>query len=227
MTADAASLLIALQFADSAFPSGAFAFSWGLEGLVIDRHVDDASTLRAALDDALRHRWHRFDRVVLARVLAADGCLPALRAIDDEVDRLTWPAAARAGSRRAGRALLGVHRRLGHAGAAAYLQDLAGDADRGHQSVVQAIVWRELGLAPAALEAISAWSCANASCSAAIRLNLVGHVGAQQALCEARATIAELLARPVAADTPLRGFAPLIEIAMMRHAQREHRLFMT
>ena len=39
-------LLAALQLGDSAFPSGSFAFSWGLEGLVADGLVDGEADLR-------------------------------------------------------------------------------------------------------------------------------------------------------------------------------------
>jgi hypothetical protein len=35
-------MLAALQFGDSAFPAGGFAFSWGLEGLLADGLLEDA-----------------------------------------------------------------------------------------------------------------------------------------------------------------------------------------
>ena len=43
MLPDAAMLLRALQYGDSAFPSGGFAFSWGLEGLAADGLVANAA----------------------------------------------------------------------------------------------------------------------------------------------------------------------------------------
>lgn len=58
-------LLRALHFADSAFPSGGFAFSWGLETLLAEGRADGRN-LRGWIAAELRGRWHQFDRVALA-----------------------------------------------------------------------------------------------------------------------------------------------------------------
>ena len=55
------SLLGALQFADSFFPSGSIAFSWGLETLRTDGEVVSAEQVAQFLEGQLVHRWSTFD----------------------------------------------------------------------------------------------------------------------------------------------------------------------
>ena len=50
-------LLAALHLGDSAFPSGAFAFSWGLEGLAADGLVTAEADLALLLEDLFVNRW--------------------------------------------------------------------------------------------------------------------------------------------------------------------------
>ena len=47
-----ATLLTALQYADSFFPSGGSAFSWGLEALCADRQITSADAVRRFLEEA-------------------------------------------------------------------------------------------------------------------------------------------------------------------------------
>ena len=62
-------LLLALQHGDSAFPSGGFAFSWGLEELVRDGWVGTADDLSGFLHDLLANRWQGFDRTAVRRAM--------------------------------------------------------------------------------------------------------------------------------------------------------------
>ena len=54
--------LIALQQADSAFPSGSFAFSNGIEGLAALLDGLGGAELGHAVEAVLRHRWAGSDR---------------------------------------------------------------------------------------------------------------------------------------------------------------------
>ena len=101
----------------------------------------------------------------------------------------------REGSRRAGRALLGVSARLGGALALGYRARLSADPRLGHLPVAQAIAYRDAGLDLGSAEVVSGWTLVNGLVSAAARLGVIGHVEAQQCLIAARRTLAELLAR--------------------------------
>lgn len=215
--------LAALQHGDSAFPGGGFAFSWGIEGLVADELVGTADDLERVVEDLLLGRWAPFDRVALRSAFAAGPDLDRVTALDREIEAGTLVAGLREGSRRAGRALLGVHVRLATPGAAAY-RAMIDDGAPGHLAVVQGLVWRGLGLSVESAEALAAWGLVWALVSAAIRLDVIGHVAAQALLTRLRPRIAALLATapPVA---PLHAFTPLADIAVARHARRDVRLF--
>ena len=167
--------LAALQHGDSAFPGGGFAFSWGIEGLVADEVVETADDLERVVEDLLLGRWAPFDRVALRRAFAAGLDLDRVTALDREVEAGTLVAGLREGSRQAGRALLGVHVRLATPCAAAYRAMIDGGAP-GHLAVVQGLVWRGLGLSVVSAEALAAWGLVWALVSAAVRLDVIGHV---------------------------------------------------
>ena len=226
----AEALLAVLHLGDSGFPSGAFAFSWGLEGLAADGLVTSEADLVALIEHVIRDRWATFDRIVLRRVYATADISRAIEqvvSIDLEVEAATWAAPLRTGSKRAGRALLGVHEKLGSAEALAYRARAAGDARLGHLAVAQGIVWRAGGLALDAAQAIGVWATATAIASAAVRLGIVGHLGAQAALAHARRIAPAILAEAPDPESPLSSFAPLLDVALMRHDRRAYRLFAT
>ena len=64
---DLGQLLAAIRFGDSAFPSGGFAFSSGLEGSHRDGMVQDEDDVTAFVAEQLEGDWHRRDRVLLRR----------------------------------------------------------------------------------------------------------------------------------------------------------------
>lgn len=133
----------------------------------------------------------------------------------------------RVGSRRAGRALLNVHARLGAAGLGAYRIHVAADPRLGHLAVAQGVAWRAAGLALDVAEAVGAWTVATSIASAAVRLGVVGHLGAQAVLGHARAVAAEILLETPGPNALLCVFTPLVDVALMRHDQRDLRLFAT
>ncbi len=221
-------LLAALHLGDSGFPSGAFAFSWGLEGLAADGLVSNEAELAAVVEEVLVNRWRTFDRIVLRRVYILGDTkqqIEQLVALDLEVETATWAAPLRAGSRRAGRALLNVHETLGSADARLYRARVIRDGRLGHLAVAQGIAWRGGGLPVGAAETIGAWTTISSIAGAAIRLGLVGHLSAQTVIRRARAIAADILSATPDPDAPLSAFTPLLDVALMRHQQREFRLF--
>jgi len=220
---DAAALLTALQHGDSFFPSGGFAFSWGLETLHAEGAVASADDVARFAEGQIRHRWAPCDRPAMLAAHRAAADWDAVAAVDAELEALALPAALRTGSRRAGRALLGVHARLGAPGAAAYRTVIADLGAPGHLAVVQGVVWRSAGIAEADAAALSAYTLIVGIVGAAVRLGAIGHVDGQKTLSRLHAAIVALLAEPAPAHPS--AFTPAADIAMMRHERRHVRLF--
>jgi urease accessory protein len=89
-------------------------------------------------------------------------------------------------------------------------------------------LWPALGLDERAAASVSGYLFVSGLTSAAVRLGAIGAIEAQRVLGGALPLIAELLEQPVpepAGAVELTGFTPLIEIAAMRQAQAELRLF--
>jgi urease accessory protein len=225
MSSEAYGLLKALQQADSFFPSGATAFSWGIETLIADRAADLRADLLPVLIAQLEERWATFDRGVLACAFEADGNVQVLASIDAEVEAMLLPAELREGSRRAGASLLDVHQRLGTRGATDYRSAVRSGMARGHLAVVQGTVWRALGLTGLQAQAISAHAFCVSLLGAAVRLGVIGHMQSQRALSAAQEVIAQLLQRPAPPLDACYSFTPQLDIAAMRHETQAARLF--
>jgi urease accessory protein len=223
---DRAAALALLQYGDSAYPAGGFAFSWGIEGLAADGCISTPSDLDDVIDDHLSYRWALMDRPLLAEAWPAAG-IEALAAIDRYAEAATPSAEMREGSRRAGRALLGVSARLGRDLSLAYRAAIAAGAAHGHMPVVQAVVYREIGVGLEAAELLSGWTLVTGLVSAATRLGTIGHLEAQSSLAMARKRLSEVLADPVPPGTRPASFTPMIDIAMTRGPSRHVRMFAT
>jgi urease accessory protein len=218
-------LLVVLQHADSAFPSGGFAFSQGLEASAALGERLGGFGLEAFVRNQLLHRWATADRVALVRShrLACD--LPRIAELDREVEASTTVEPLRNGSRRNGMALLTAHARLGAAPADTYRKLVGTGGACGHLAVVQGLVWRAAGMSEDAAVAASGYQCAMSLATAGVRLGLVGAIEAQAIVGRCLAPIASAARGPVDGDTPLASFVPLAEIAALGHGASGQRLF--
>lgn len=219
-------LLAALWQGDSAFPSGAFAFSNGIEGAAALDGPLDRARLSAVLATTLRFRWATADRVALLHAFHAEG-VSRLGAVDRAVEAATVSEPLRVGSRRQGTALLIAHARLGTAGAAAYRASIAGGQALGHLPVAQGWLWRHCGLDEASAVAAGAYTVAAGLVNAAVRLGGVGAIEAQGALGEALDLIAGIAGEVFDPSAPLffPSITPWLDIAAARHARSDLRLF--
>lgn len=220
------SVLTMLQHGDSQFPSGAFAFSAGIEGLLNDGLVEEAD-LADLLSAWLRHRWAKFDQVITHRSASFRGDIGRLARLDSQVEAMLLAPAERLGSRRAGAALLAAHLRLGTAGARELDEALRHGALNGHRTVLEGVLWSGVGLQGPHIRLISAFSYINSLSSAAVRLGICGSLTQQRLLTESAPLVVRLLAEPISADAEPSSFSPLSEIALMRQPARSGALFAT
>ncbi len=200
MTPDALPLLRAMHLADSAFPSGLFAFSWGLETALTEGHADPRD-LTGWITAELHGRWRPFDRVALAGGWRHHGA--ALADWDALVDASIPAETQRQQSVQAGAALAASARRMGVA------------LDGAHAPVAHGRFLRLSGLDLHDALAVSAMGMARGLASAAVRLGRVGAVAIQRDMLALLPAIAALT-DPPAPDALPASFAPLSDIALMR-----------
>jgi len=222
---DEAALLVALQHADSFFPGGGTAFSWGLEPLHSDGQVRDAAAVERFLGTQIERRWASCDRPFLVAAHRAAGDLGRIAEIDRIYMAMVLPRELREGAVRAGGALLQIHRRLGTAGAADYRALVRDAGASGALPVAQGFLWRACGIAENDAAALSAHALSVGVVGAAIRLGIIGHVAAQSIIVATRPLIAAQLATPAAEIDRAHSFAPAADIAAMRHETQSARLF--
>jgi urease accessory protein len=217
-------LLTILQHADSAFPSGSFAFSNGIEGLSAMNASLNRRGLQNVVTSFLRHRWATSDRVAVVLTHRVNDAFDKVAYIDHAVEAATLAEALRTGSKRNGNALLAAHVRLATRGARE-LQMLIEDGEaHGHLSVVQGFVWRACGISEPAAVAVSGYSTAAGLIAAAVRLGCVGAMEAQSVLAAVLETVGEL-STPISPTAEIESFMPWVDAAASRHARAHLRLF--
>jgi urease accessory protein len=219
------SILQAIWQADGAFPSGSFAFSYGVEGVVALRSELDAAALAELAAAILRQRWMTCDRVALCQAFRAGGDLEAIADIDREVEASTFGSAMRDGSRRNGGSFLASHARLGEAAALRLREAVRAGACLGHLAVMQGSVWQAIGLDEKLAQLASAYGVASSVTAATVRLGAIGALEGQKVLRGCLPLIDALVAQPVPDDAELSSFIPFLEISAARHARADLRLF--
>ena len=94
-----------------------------------------------------------------------------------------------------------------------------------HLPIVQGALWRALGIGPDIAAVAAGYACAASLMTAAVRLNMIGAIRGQKLLAGMLCDIAAVADEPVRADTPIASFTPFTEIAAMRGADSDSRLF--
>jgi urease accessory protein len=217
-------LLTAMQHADSAFPSGSFAFSNGIEGLAALGPRLDCARLAAAVDSTIRHRWACGDRVAMVHAYRARD-LDCIAAVDAAVEASTIAEPLRTGSKRNGGALLAAHVRLGTPCAAAFRSLIDAGQAHGHLAVVQGLIWRNLGILEPHAVAMSGYTTASGLVAAAVRLGQIGAIAAQAVLGSALLAVEAASREPVPAALEIASFTPWLDVVCARQAHAHVRLF--
>ena len=214
-----------LQVNDSQFPSGAYAHSLGLEGLVQLEAVRSAEDLESFLHHQIAPGLMAFELPFLRRAHAAAAMenVDAVRALDEELDAWKLAAEMRTASRQIGARRLALVRKLVPA---PLLDEYAACGAPCHHLIITALELRatpaEAALCAYAYQTLSGYT------SASLKLLRIGQERVQILFRGAvREWLTAFSRRPAAADGPVGWFNPLLEIASMRHARAAERLFIS
>ena len=222
-------LLALLQLADGLFPAGAFAHSLGLETYTQAGLVKDRVGLEAFVRAHLEGSAGPADAVAVAcavrcaRACDLEGCL----AIDARLDAMRFVPEFSAASRQMGRQTLRVARAWTPD---AVLDPLAArvesGASAGHYPLVFGAAAGRAGIEPDATAAAYLYATASMLVNAALRLLALGQLEGQRLLAALRPSIAALAAGAAAATLDdMWSFTPGLELAGLRHAELDMRLF--
>jgi len=212
-----------LQANDTAYPSGSYAHSYGLEELVEAGVVTKPSELEDFLEKQILPALLTFEIPFFARAHAAANRQDAeeLLALDTELDAWRIPAELRDASRRIGSQRLDLLCQLDPSPFTLRHRELS---PRSHHLVVTALELSSLPLAQAA-RAFAFQSIAGLSASS-MKLMRIGqtssHLITRRTLSKLGDQIDAALSHP-----PDGWFNPLLEIASLRHARAHARLFIS
>jgi urease accessory protein len=221
--------LAALQFADGLFPAGGFAHSFGLETYAQDGAVRDRAGLEAFVTAHLEGSAGPADAVAVAAAvrLAAAGDVPEWIALDERLEAMKPVPETREASRQMGRQTLRVAVALGADPVVGELARAVADGlAPGHHAAVFGAALGRAGVEPALAAGAYLHSTAALLVGAGLRLIALGQLDGQRALAAMRPRIARL-ADAAAAATPadMWSFNPGLELAGLRHATLDTRLF--
>ena len=227
--AAATSLARMLQFGDSMFPVGGFAFSGGLESAVQKRVVSDAATLEAYARTAVEQAAMGDGiAVICAHGAAAAGELDELVRIDRRVYARKLSGETRTMSVRMGKKFAEMGAEVtGAPVLAAWRDRIAAGGTPGCYPVALAVNFASQELSARDAFIVHQYGVATMILGAALRLMKIGHVETQRMLYRLNADVDaayEGAARARLAD--MAGFAPLTEVLAAVHVKAHVRLFM-
>lgn len=222
-------LLTLLQFADGLFPAGGFAHSFGLETYVQDGRVRARQDLETFVAAHLEGSAGPSDgaAVAIAVRLARRDDAAGWLALDARLDAMKTVPEFRTASRQMGRQTLRIAVGIGDD---PFLAALARAVDDGpvvahHATVFGAAVGRG-GADPAPAAAAYLYASASLLVGAGLRLIALGQLDGQRVLAAMRERIERLASAAATATVDdLWSFNPALELAGIRHAALDMRLF--
>ncbi|HUO33719.1 MAG TPA: urease accessory protein UreF [Candidatus Acidoferrum sp.] len=218
-----------LHFSDGLFPAGAYAHSFGLETFVQESRVYDAAGVDKFLREFLSGSSAPTDAVLVlcAQRAANEKNLPACFALDARLDAMKSAVELREASRQMGRQTLRIARELmPQSLAAEFFAVIERDETPGHHAVAFGVVGSSLDWQPRETAAAFLYATSSALVGAALRLIPLGQLAGQRILWNLQPLL-DLLAESTLGKTEadIWNFAPALEIAAMRHANLDARLF--
>lgn len=220
-----------LHLSDSFYPTGAYAHSFGLEGLTQEGRVHDRATLRAFLLEQVLPALVRTDLAVASAAYDAAGEAPDWARLRE----LCFLGSAMRGARELRDASDAIGRQrldfaaLLHGGLAREFNERAVSGNWPRPACVAAAIEGRLHGAPcdAVLGAI-VYSAVTGVIAAAVKLLRLGQNAAHTLLAEALAETPALLVAAARIDPAAAGsFNPWWDVAASRHEHADFRLFIS
>lgn len=228
-------LLAVLQLSDSAFPSGRYTLSCGLEALTQHGQLavpSDPAVLETLLGDHVRSGIAPSDGVALACAHRATGAgqavdLELVTRIDERLTSVKLAREARESSTRAGRALLSTAMTAFEPAAMLpYVERVSAGRCPGNHAVVLGLLSACLGVPRAEAVAGELYAFGANWVLAAVRLGVTDHRAAQGLLHRVRSVIADSAVWAIDQDMRrISSCTPLLDVMAMRHEEAELRLF--
>jgi urease accessory protein len=209
------------QLADSAFPTGGFAHSWGLEAAWQMGEIPDAAALRRFVYDVLQQSG----RAALPWLTAAHRDPSRLVELDSLADVFLTNAVANRASRVQGTALASTCARVWPVPAMTTLETQA-RACFGHYAPVAGGALRALDVPLAVAQRLLLYNGARGVLAAAVRLGIVGSYEAQR-LQHGFAPVMDAIVEKCGSldDRNVAQTAPIIDLLQATHDRLYSRLF--
>jgi urease accessory protein len=214
-----------LQLCDSAFPSGTFSQSFGLETAIAERGIADATAVRAWIASYLEHSLATLDARAL--VLGMRGV--AVTELDATLAASVFPRDVRTANRRLARATLEAYLAMGidDPAVSAYRDAIVAGSASGQHALACMLGYRAIGATIA--DAVCGYLSSAAAALAAVAARAVplGQRDIGALLWSLRAPIADFTRSACSAQSldDLTSSALVCEIDAMRHASLDARLF--
>lgn len=226
-----------LQFSDGLFPAGSYAHSFGLETYAAEGTIRDSESVERFLLSYLQGSVAPTDAIaVLASRKAASlsnraASMEACEVIDQRLDAMKPASELRDASRQMGRQVLRIAAHLGgpfdSQGLAVDLFDAVEKGQTpGHHAIAFGVVGAAVGWSEVEMSRAYLYSTCAGLVAASLRLLSLGQLAGQRILWGLAPSIAKLAKEVQGKDLDdIWSFALGIEIAAMRHANLDARLF--
>jgi urease accessory protein len=222
-------LLRLLQLTDSGFPTGAYAFSHGLEGLVSQGFVQGEREVEEFIVVQLREGFGGIECPAMAHAwrAAREADLVELLEIDALVDALKPVPVFHSGSVRTGRRLLeSAGGLLVHQLLQVYRDAVRTSATPGHHAVVFGVVMAAAGQDLQTTSLALGAGFVNGLAAAAVRLGVIGQVAAQRTVASLHDAIDDAAKGGCEmALEDMGAYLPMIDVAGLRHPTLSGRVF--